>query len=173
MAKVSAAGLPRRGRETALGFRLEEQLPLAIEELTADFVEDAEVCLGVAVETKKIAAIVDSLESRGISVTSICPAALLIAQYLASEDADAVLIFQQNHVDFVCLKNSVIRDWTCLPPQADALDRQMHYMKLGALRHSARSASLYPSICVHPIWPFDCIPARIRRKWPRWRLQNV
>jgi len=79
-AAVSTEGVPADDR-AALAFRLEEQLPVAAESFTADFVlptsSDAPAALGVAVPNDRVTPIVAALESAGITVQSVTPAAML------------------------------------------------------------------------------------------------
>ena len=77
-ASVSTDGLPRRDRRQALGYRLEEKLPVALEELTVDFVDtDQPTVLGVAVSTARLAPLIRGLEARNIPVQAALPTALL------------------------------------------------------------------------------------------------
>lgn len=77
-ASVSTDGLPRRDRRQALGYRLEEKLPVALEELTVDFVDtDQPTVLGVAVSTARLAPLIRGLEARDIPVQAALPTALL------------------------------------------------------------------------------------------------
>jgi hypothetical protein len=76
-AVISTADFPRQDR-AALAFRLEEKLPLPAEQFTADFIPlPDDKALGVCVESDRIVPLVDALESAGVVVQSISPAALL------------------------------------------------------------------------------------------------
>src|SRR5690606_37049240 len=48
-APIQVGDLPRRGRDKAMLFRLEEQLPLAAEDIVADFISTDRAALGLAV----------------------------------------------------------------------------------------------------------------------------
>ena len=77
-AQVDSGNLPRRDRRTAMLYRLEEQLPIEAERLTADFVPaGAGRLLGLAVVSDDVRAIVERLAEAGIEVPGICPTALL------------------------------------------------------------------------------------------------
>ena len=79
-ASVTTAGLPRKERRRAMIYRLEEKLPLAAEDVVADFLPAAPACdqnLGVCVQKQTVATLVDALEAKGVAIASICPAALL------------------------------------------------------------------------------------------------
>ncbi|MBN1941693.1 MAG: hypothetical protein JW849_00195 [Phycisphaerae bacterium] len=78
-AAIETAGLPRKDRATSLLYRLEEQLPLEAERLTADFLDvGAGAALGFAVVTKNVQIILDALAEKHIEITSICPTAMLM-----------------------------------------------------------------------------------------------
>lgn len=77
-AEIDTASLPRSHRRAAMLFRLEEQLPVDIETLTADFLPPtAGRTMGVAVATKHIKELVGPLSDVGVKVGAICPFALL------------------------------------------------------------------------------------------------
>ena len=65
-------------------YRLEEHLPVAAEEVVADFVppadREAPSQLGVAIERRLLDPIVAAVEAAGLRVGAICPAALLVLQ---------------------------------------------------------------------------------------------
>jgi type II secretory pathway component PulL len=76
--RIDGGNLLRKDRAAAMLYRLEEQLPVDAEQLTVDFLPlPGRKALGVAVETTKLARIVDALADRGIQVGAIRPTALL------------------------------------------------------------------------------------------------
>jgi type II secretory pathway component PulL len=75
-ATISLAGISSRDRQAML-YRLEEQLPLAAEDFVADLVPGESSAFGVAVPLQSVRSLVDGLESQGVSISSITPAALL------------------------------------------------------------------------------------------------
>lgn len=82
----------------ALAYALEPLLPLAAEELTVAPVGQGRLCIATA--TDSIRPIIDALESRGIIVQSVCPAALLAVQgYMSNEDREHsfLLLWQTDH----------------------------------------------------------------------------
>ncbi len=82
-AQVATADLPRKNRTTALLYRLEEQLPLEAERLTADFFPPAGgQTLGVAVETRRVEPLLECLAEAGVEIAVICPTALLAAWHV-------------------------------------------------------------------------------------------
>ena len=71
-----------KARHQALIYRLEEHLPIAAEQFTADFNDpnNKSNTLGVCVETDRIKPIIDALEQRDIQIQSVCPLGLLAVQ---------------------------------------------------------------------------------------------
>ena len=90
---ISTVGLPPRNRHRAMTYRLEEKLPMAAEEVVVDFLpsdpSDTQA-LGVAAETKLLAPMVGALESAGVAIAMICPAALLAVQQVLRDDPVAL-----------------------------------------------------------------------------------
>jgi hypothetical protein len=95
-AATPLAGLARRDRRSML-FRLEEKLPLAAEEIVADFTDDSVSPLAVCARLDELRPIVDALENRGVVVESVSPTAMLAAQALASADAPQILRLPCGH----------------------------------------------------------------------------
>ena len=94
-ATLATDGLERGGRRQAMGFRLEEHLPISAEEVVADYVDTGGgEAMGVCGELEKLREAVRALEAAGLDVRHICPAALLAAAYAAERhpQAGAVLI---------------------------------------------------------------------------------
>lgn len=99
-APVDTARLPAKQRHRALTYRLEEKLPFAAEDVVADFVDGPAVdgedrqnaVLGVCVQKRPLATLVDALESNGIAIGAICPAALLALQHLAESPGSSELV---------------------------------------------------------------------------------
>ncbi len=77
-ASIECGDLPRKGRTEALLYRLEEQLPVSAETITAAFGPEVKgMTVGFAVRTSEVEAIIENLSEVGIEVSAICPAALL------------------------------------------------------------------------------------------------
>lgn len=114
-AKVDCCQLPpRTPRRAGMLCLLEEQLPLDIESMTADFLPSAdECCLGVAVESPAVQKIVQTLESAGLEVQSICPAAMLAVWELCRDGRSSqyALVVWQNRIDVIRLKNGLPLAW--------------------------------------------------------------
>ena len=92
-AAFSTDGLERARRRKAMAFRMEEHLPVAAEDLVADFVEVGGSALGVCGELATLKPLIDAMESRGICVRHISPQALLAAAQVVDQlsDVDAVI----------------------------------------------------------------------------------
>lgn len=84
-ATIAVADLPAARDRAALLYRLEEQLPLAAEQFTADFVRSGESAMAVAVAGERVEPLVEALEHAGILVQSIAPLAMLATQQVAAD----------------------------------------------------------------------------------------
>lgn len=83
-AEFLTEGLERRGRRSAMGFLLEEHLPISAEDVVADYLDTGdEKALGVCCELEKLQPIVDAMEACGIAIRHICPAAMLTAAHVS------------------------------------------------------------------------------------------
>ncbi len=77
-ASIECGDLPRKGRLEAMLYRLEEQLPVSVESITAAFGPEVNgKTIGFAVRTSEVEAIIKELSKVGIEVAAICPTALL------------------------------------------------------------------------------------------------
>jgi type II secretory pathway component PulL len=82
-AGISLEGLAASDR-AAMAFRLEEKLPLAAENFTADFIEQGDRAQGVCVPNDRVSPLVEALEKSGVVVQSVSPAAILALQQLGN-----------------------------------------------------------------------------------------
>lgn len=101
-ATISTEDLERSGRRQAMGFRLEEHLPISVEDVVVDYLDLGEhQAMGVCGELDMLKALVDAFEAAGLHVRHICPAALLAAAYAAEQHhpIDSVLIQQHSATD--------------------------------------------------------------------------
>jgi len=134
---VLAAGLrcddlPRRGRDEAMLYRLEEQLPLEAESLTAAFLPaEAGRTPGLAVRTEVVGRIIEKLSDVGILVGPICATSLLaLWQAMRREDlagrCDYVVMAgrDEDAMELYPLgPQGTIRGWTSGLEDADQLAR--------------------------------------------------
>ena len=96
-ASVSTDGIAPHDRQ-ALVFRFEEMIPLAAEDVVADFVHAEAFALGVCVRIDRLAPLVDALEAAGVHVQSISPTALLSA-----DGADGIVLVRESEQTSVLL----------------------------------------------------------------------
>ncbi len=98
-ASIPTDDLPRKDRQAAMAYRLEEKLPIAAEQFSAGFILGGGEALGVCVMLGKARPIVELIEARGVFVRSIIPTALLATQHWVQSDSRTtadVLIWQNN-----------------------------------------------------------------------------
>ena len=131
-ASVDNTGLRQRSRNSGLLFRLEEQLPIAIEEMVADFIDGESHSLGVATLIETASAMINSLESLGIAIASICPTALLIAdEFLRnfgdSEKLDGAVVGLDTQINLLIFRARRIVEWACFPVQPSTLRMYLRY----------------------------------------------
>lgn len=115
-ASIRTDDLGRGGRRQAMGFRLEEHLPVSAEDAVADYVERQGVALGVCAELDRLTPIVRALEAAGLSVRHICPAAMLAAARLLGQQpgVDGLLIVGDTPgagIDFIEIEHKAARRW--------------------------------------------------------------
>ncbi len=155
-ASVRSAGLPARGRRSALMYRLEEHLPVSAEEVTADFAPAGdEMSLGVCVQNDSLAPLIESLAAKNIAIESISPTALLALQYESANkaglDADAFLIGQEDEIELFQLKKGAPPAWYTVSQDLGAVllhlkgreenpDRSLRVYAVGMLRPVGRCA---------------------------------
>jgi hypothetical protein len=79
-ATIPTAGLPGRHRGQAMLYRFEEKLPVAAEDIAADFIVAAETALAVGIERRILDPLVYGIRSAGVRLGGACPASLLALQ---------------------------------------------------------------------------------------------
>jgi type II secretion system protein L len=115
-ASISNADLRTRRDRRAMLFRLEEKLPLAAEEVVADFIESSQTSLGVCARVETLKEITDALESRGVAIESIAPAAMLAAQDRAAQaDPHVLLIGNGDSIDVMGFEHGRPIGWSVAP----------------------------------------------------------
>jgi hypothetical protein len=116
-ASVGTSGLPRRDRR-ALLFRFEEKLPLAAEEIVADFVGSREKLLGVCVRLDLLRPLVDALEAEGVAIDLISPASLLAAQALLRPGNSQVMVLAEpDAISVIGIERDEPAAWSVAPPE--------------------------------------------------------
>jgi hypothetical protein len=115
-AGISTEGAGRKNRRQALGFRLEEKLPLAAEEFVADFVEENGQALGVCAPLATLRPLIDALSAAGITVAAICPAVLLAMQEQLAAGADGdVMIWEEGDRVNLLIRAGAAPAWHLVP----------------------------------------------------------
>ena len=125
-AAIETAGLPKKNRRQTMAYRLEEKLPLAAEEVVADFIPGpADAAFGVCAAVATVGPVIAALEDDAIPVRHVCPAALLAARNLIeASDGDAALLWQSaGGIDLIRSAAGRPTRWLALPadPAAVAL----------------------------------------------------
>lgn len=121
--------LPRHDRK-ALLYRLEEQLPIAAEQLVADFIHlpDGSI-LGLAARADLAKPWIDALEQSGIPIASITPTALLAAQDLASSQPSAILLLDTQSprlIDQITVQDGRPVTWHLVSPATASAAPAIH-----------------------------------------------
>ncbi len=142
-ATIDLSGLDARENRAML-FRLEEQLPLAAEEVVADFIVRSERAMGVAARVRELQPLVDALEAAGIAIESIAPAALLAAQNSRAGGA-IMLINEGPGVNVLAMRDGKAVHWSLVADDPAAIDREtaIAATKFDAPPSITRSKDLY------------------------------
>lgn len=125
-----------RDRE-ALAFELEDHLPIDAESFVADFVDvgpgeagSGEVS-ALAIEHASWKRFADSIESAGVPVPSIVPAAVMATRGFLSvaktSEGGRLYWFDGDDVDAIDVHDGRIVDWKHLRGDADVIDRDRHF----------------------------------------------
>src|SRR4051812_10805064 len=143
-APVDTRDLPNRQRGQAMLYRLEERLPVAAEELAADFADaGGESALGVGVEHRRLAPLVAAVQSAGLRVAAVSPAAMLAAQHSAdamrpgdqAAKADAELLLMSDapgSADLFVLAGGMPVAWYALAEDPDDI---LLHVRVASLKH--------------------------------------
>ena len=115
----------KRQPQTLL-YQLEQFLPLAAEDLVADFVIDGCDTLGVALAYADVKSLLDGLEEAGVHVQSLSPTALLALQhYVRNEQHSETRLILWQHDDHIeWLRLSAVGKllaWRLLPVESPSL----------------------------------------------------
>ncbi len=116
-------GLPRRGRHTALLYKMEEHWPVDAEQLTAAFTEHHGHAFGVAVRTEHVKPLLDALTEEGVSVQHLIPTALLLAPLYGTNQVTCDVVWlRRGHVDLIRYRGGRVASWRYCPGIDDAID---------------------------------------------------
>jgi len=129
---ISLDGLPKQQRDTAMQYRCEEVLPLAVEDLTVEFLTQEEQALAVAVETARWLPLCESLREQGIELAWLTPVAWLAWESLSLSEAADIVLWQ--HPDGIELygqePGKLPHRWQHLPTDSQALGRELRLAAL-------------------------------------------
>ncbi|MFB3891187.1 MAG: hypothetical protein ACE15C_04095 [Phycisphaerae bacterium] len=156
-ARVNCRDLPRHNRRNAMLCLLEEQLPLDIEGMTADFLPPSDGwALGAAVESAKARELVDKLQGAGIEVAAISPAALLALWQACREGppCDFAMVASDAGVDVFRMKEGVPAAWYTV---ADDNDELLQCVKADQLSDPITGRK--PGVCLagRKEWPAEIV----------------
>ena len=147
-ATIATGDLPR-GDSKAMLYRLEENLPLAAENIVADFVphlsaDGVQSALGVCARLDLIAPLIESLEAHGIAVQSVTPTVLATAQGLARSVTQSPCLFlcsepgcEEPMLNVIALQNQHPTHWSLVPATAADLKLQLDLLstQFGSIPH--------------------------------------
>jgi type II secretory pathway component PulL len=134
-ATVQMDDLPRRNRRSLMLYRLEEKLPIPAEELVVDFVEpkaSANSLLGVGARLEPLRPVIEALEAAGISISSICPTALLALQGCREVNGAEIVLCDSGDgaIDVQGLCDSRPENWHRVGADAEALTLELRWHTL-------------------------------------------
>jgi hypothetical protein len=150
-------------------YEFEEYLPLAAEQLTADFIVHERRVLGVAVELGTTRPLVEALEKQGILLQSIVPAGLLAQQLIANERSNApshLVIWNSGHHAELCFfSQGHAAAWVVVPLELEAVVQAAKWQSLVHGRKLAVAAcdlpaEIYEQLAMLP--ELDVSPAESR-----------
>ncbi|MCC5828829.1 MAG: hypothetical protein JJU36_05220 [Phycisphaeraceae bacterium] len=110
------------GKHQAWTFRLEEDLPIAAEDVVCDFHPRRHNALGIACCTQWLAPYIQQLETAGVPVAFASPVALLACSQLLSSSqlSDVRLLLWRHHrpIEALVLTDGSVDQWQWLPTPA-------------------------------------------------------
>jgi type II secretory pathway component PulL len=127
-ATIRTDDLPKADYKSLL-YRLEEKLPWPAESITADFIRHENSTLGICSKTSQIRPLIDALESHGIPIQSITPAALLAAANQSSHSA-MLRIESSDHVDLLVMQHGQPIAWASASKDESDIDLQLNLLSL-------------------------------------------
>ncbi len=151
-ASITCEDLPRRQSHQAMLYRLEEKMPLASEQVVADFISVGDEALGICLQSENWDPLIRAFKAAGVAVDLICPAPFLALQHLVESgqapECDALVWVDEDAVEWFVLHDNRPQRWHALP--ADAGDLQLQLRLLTA----QRNAPLRVALCADASSPF-------------------
>lgn len=123
-----------RNREMML-YELEEWLPVAAEDVVADFARQGRSALAVAARTDSISDLVEKLSVRAVSIRFVAPAVLVAVQaHLAQSTkhpiAGALWVSEEGAGDLLILEGGRPKDWVHFPDVFGELQAELAFRTL-------------------------------------------
>lgn len=172
-AQIDCPSLPRRERASAMLYRLEEQLPLDIESLTADFLPPVGGrALGVAVRTDRVRELTGPLAEAGVDTAAICPTALLAVWQVCQAGApcDYVLIVSSGRSDIFRLYEKRPVAWYTV---ADDPQELVRCIKADHLAHPVEAPQATVCVVAEAGWPTTALESEAGLKVARRHEEPV
>jgi hypothetical protein len=110
-ASIRTDDLPKADYKSLL-YRLEEKLPWPAEAITADFIRHEKSAMGVCIKTDRLRPLIDALESHGIPIQIITPAALIAAAVQAVSDNSLLFLRSADRVDLLVMQDGKPAAWS-------------------------------------------------------------
>jgi len=118
------SGAGARDDHKSMRFRLEEKLPLAAEEIVADFIVQPSPlpprALGVAVRLDVLRPLIAATEAAGLTVRSVCPLVLLAAQQAGGNEDLIELWREGGDVNVVARSGARVTGWSLVRASDEA-----------------------------------------------------
>jgi hypothetical protein len=119
-ATIATAALPRKERRRAMEYRLEGKLPLAIEDVSVDFVVHNGQALGVCARADFVGPAIKAVRHSGVRLAAVCPAAILGFQAgeHGADSPDTVIWQAGATADVFLLDGGELLQWHFVPATA-------------------------------------------------------
>jgi hypothetical protein len=148
-ATISTQELARGGRRKAMYYRLEEHLPVAAEQIVADFLDTGSgEAMSVCSEAEPLRAVIDGLESSGIEVGMISPSALLAAGHAVADqpDVDCVSVAGRGAgLNVIAMRSGRPSQWWWFPEGDEGAALALAQWS-GSQPHAAKLVRIGPAI---------------------------
>lgn len=121
---IAMVDLPTRQRRQAMLYRFEEKLPLAAEDVVADFIASSHSALGVAIEKTALNTLMSRLATMGKRVAAVCPASLLALQQwigTSSTESDSLVLWatREGSAELFHVVDGLLIGWFTLSNEPD------------------------------------------------------
>jgi hypothetical protein len=115
-----------------MAYRLEEKLPVAAEQVTADFVVTGDHAMGVCVVSEKWQRLIGALKAAEIAVELIAPTAVLaLGAMTIDAEHDAVLLTDDRRIELFVIDAGRPVRWHSMAPAGDELIAHLQMCRAG------------------------------------------